>query len=230
MGTGVITTESDEEDSMTSKMKKETVKVTCSYSSIMSEKERAHAIPPHGHFRERYGRDGEALTQRPGLRGRRRNCHSRWTGPWPVLGHDLALLDDIFGVKGARSRMVLLTSDEGALIELQQCENSNSQMTPPQNLRYGHTGIHELGLLVTDIDAWVEKVRAARHKNSDRVRLAVRQHRVLFPLRQPGRQSHPVVGADGCPVLARVSRSGHERYRRRYVVITPACVGFSVYR
>ena len=74
------------------------------------------------------------------------------------------LLDDIFGVKDAKSRMVLLTSDEGALIELQQCENPKIQTTPPENLRYGHTGIHELGLLVTDIDAWFEKVRAAGYQ------------------------------------------------------------------
>ena len=75
-----------------------------------------------------------------------------------------ALLDDIFKVKGALSKMVLLTSDEGALIELQQCENPNIQKTPPENLRYGHTGFHELGLLVTDIDGWFDKVRAAGFK------------------------------------------------------------------
>ena len=72
-----------------------------------------------------------------------------------------ALLDDIFKVKGALSKMVLLTSDEGALIELQQCEKPSIQKTPPENLRYGHTGFHELGLLVTDIDGWFDKVRAA---------------------------------------------------------------------
>ena len=75
-----------------------------------------------------------------------------------------ALLDDIFKVKGARSKMVLLTSDEGALIELQECENPGIQKTPPENLRYGHTGFHELGLLVTDIDGWFEKVRTAGFK------------------------------------------------------------------
>lgn len=74
------------------------------------------------------------------------------------------LLDDIFGVKGARSRTVLLTSPEGAMIELQQPEVPKIQKTPPENLRYGHTGIHELGLLVKDIDAWFEKVRAAGYK------------------------------------------------------------------
>jgi catechol 2,3-dioxygenase-like lactoylglutathione lyase family enzyme len=52
------------------------------------------------------------------------------------------LLDDIFKVKGARSKMALLASKEGALIELQQCEVPKIQKTSPENLRYGHTGFH----------------------------------------------------------------------------------------
>ena len=68
-----------------------------------------------------------------------------------------ALLDDIFKVKGARSKMALLSSPEGALIELQECEVPAIQRTPPENLRYGHTGFHELGLLVDDIDAFLPK-------------------------------------------------------------------------
>jgi catechol 2,3-dioxygenase-like lactoylglutathione lyase family enzyme len=75
-----------------------------------------------------------------------------------------ALLDDIFKVKDARSNMVLLSSKEGALIELQQCENPHVQLTPPENLRYGHTGFHELGLAVDDIDGVFEKVRAAGYQ------------------------------------------------------------------
>jgi len=74
------------------------------------------------------------------------------------------LLDDIFKVKGARSKMALLASKEGALIELQQCEVPKIQRTPPENLRYGHTGFHELGLLVDDIDGFFAKVRAAGYQ------------------------------------------------------------------
>ena len=74
------------------------------------------------------------------------------------------LLDDIFKVTGARSKMALLSSAEGALIELQECENPAIQKTPPENLRYGHTGFHELGLLVGDIDGWFEKVRTAGYE------------------------------------------------------------------
>lgn len=74
------------------------------------------------------------------------------------------LLDDIFKVKGARSKMALLSSAEGAMIELQECETPAIQKTPPENLRYGHTGIHELGLAVDDIDFWFNKVREAGYE------------------------------------------------------------------
>jgi len=74
------------------------------------------------------------------------------------------LLDDIFKVKGAHSRMALLSSAEGAFIELQECQNPPVQKTPEENLRYGHTGIHELGLLVEGIDEWYDKIKAAGYR------------------------------------------------------------------
>lgn len=83
-------------------------------------------------------------------------------GPDTIMYPDL--LDDIFKVKGARSNMVLLSSKDGALIELQQCENPAVSLTPPENLRYSHTGFHELGLVVDDIDAVFAKVRAAGYE------------------------------------------------------------------
>jgi catechol 2,3-dioxygenase-like lactoylglutathione lyase family enzyme len=72
------------------------------------------------------------------------------------------LLDDSFGIRGARSKMAILTSEnDGSFIELQQPQNPNVQLTPPENLRYAHTGVHELGLVVENIDEMFEKVRAA---------------------------------------------------------------------
>ncbi len=73
-------------------------------------------------------------------------------------------LDDIFGVTGARSEMALLTSADGAMIELQCPEVPRIEKTPPENLRYGHTGIHELGFQVEDIDGWFDKIRAAGYR------------------------------------------------------------------
>jgi catechol 2,3-dioxygenase-like lactoylglutathione lyase family enzyme len=75
-----------------------------------------------------------------------------------------ALLDDIFKIKGAHSRMALLSSADGALIELQECLTPKIQKTPEENLRYAHTGFHELGLLVEDIDGWYAKIRAAGYR------------------------------------------------------------------
>jgi catechol 2,3-dioxygenase-like lactoylglutathione lyase family enzyme len=84
-------------------------------------------------------------------------------GPAPAPNVYLypALLDDIFKVKNARSRMAILVSAEGAIIELQQCENPAIARSPPEHQRYGHTGIHELGLLVNDIDGWFARIREA---------------------------------------------------------------------
>ncbi|BCH23435.1 VOC family protein [Mesorhizobium sp. L-8-3] len=73
-------------------------------------------------------------------------------------------LDDIFGVEGARSEMALLTSSDGAMIELQCPLVPKIERTPPQNLRYRHTGIHELGFQVEDIDGWFERIRAAGYE------------------------------------------------------------------
>lgn len=85
-------------------------------------------------------------------------------GPGPDVYMYPRLLDDIFKVEGARSQMALLMSEEGALIELQQCEVPKIERTPPEKLRYGHTGFHELGLVVDDIDAFFDKVRAAGYE------------------------------------------------------------------
>lgn len=75
-----------------------------------------------------------------------------------------ALLDEVFEAKGASSRMAILRSSGNALIELQQPVNPAIERTPPENLRYRHTGIHELGLLVDDIDYWFRRVREAGYK------------------------------------------------------------------
>lgn len=70
-------------------------------------------------------------------------------------------MDSVFGHKAAISKMVLLSSPEGALIELQQTEVPKVQKTPKKYLGYGYTGIRELALSVTDIDFWFKKVKEA---------------------------------------------------------------------
>lgn len=74
------------------------------------------------------------------------------------------LLEDTVKVRGARSKMALLSSDEGALIELQQFEVPQIRLTPPERLRHSDTGIHELGLQVENIDKLFKKIRAAGYE------------------------------------------------------------------
>lgn len=74
------------------------------------------------------------------------------------------LLDDAFQARGARSRMAILSSADGAVIELQEPQFPAVERTPPENLRYRHTGFHELGLHVDDIDGFFERVRAAGYE------------------------------------------------------------------
>lgn len=61
------------------------------------------------------------------------------TGPGPKTFMYPKLLDDIFKVRGARSKMVLLTSDEGALIE--------SQFLPPEGEKNLRNSMGEAHLL-----------------------------------------------------------------------------------
>jgi catechol 2,3-dioxygenase-like lactoylglutathione lyase family enzyme len=77
---------------------------------------------------------------------------------------DAALMDASWRVKGAQSKLAWLRSRGGAQIELLEPISPPVETTPPKNLGYHHTGIHELALLVEDIDAMFEKVRAAGYE------------------------------------------------------------------
>ena len=75
------------------------------------------------------------------------------------------VLDDIFRVKGAKSDTALLASNDGAIMELQQVIVPEMVVTPKEEREsYAHTGIHEVGLLVEDIDHWFDKIRAAGYE------------------------------------------------------------------
>jgi catechol 2,3-dioxygenase-like lactoylglutathione lyase family enzyme len=73
-------------------------------------------------------------------------------------------LDDIFKVKGSRSRMVILQSSDGTVLELQEPSTPAIERTPDEHLRYGATGISELAFAVDEIDGWFERVRAAGYE------------------------------------------------------------------
>lgn len=74
---------------------------------------------------------------------------------------DTSTLDDILGVKSAATRIVLVSDDSGATLELQQAANPFTTKAPDEYLRYGATGITELGLKVSDIDDLFKRVEAA---------------------------------------------------------------------
>jgi catechol 2,3-dioxygenase-like lactoylglutathione lyase family enzyme len=86
--------------------------------------------------------------------------------PGPTVFANAKLMNDAFEIQGARSKMALLSSPEGALIELQQPEVPAVELTPARNLRYRHSGIHELGLAVDNIDAMFDRVKAAGYKTA----------------------------------------------------------------
>ncbi|GAA4554517.1 hypothetical protein [Pseudonocardia xishanensis] len=52
------------------------------------------------------------------------------------------------------------------MIELQQPINPLVVTTPEENLRYCHTGVHELGFQVDDIDSWFERIKKAGYRHS----------------------------------------------------------------
>lgn len=77
---------------------------------------------------------------------------------------DSSTLDDILGVKDAATRIVVVADDDGATLELQQAANPHSTKAPDEYLRYGKTGIKELGIDVADIDDLFQRVKAAGHE------------------------------------------------------------------
>lgn len=74
------------------------------------------------------------------------------------------IVDALWEREGARSRSVILHSSGGSMLELQQPLAPEPVRTPPENLRYAHTGIHELALEVSGIDGWFEKVTGAGYE------------------------------------------------------------------
>ncbi|MBR9909246.1 MAG: VOC family protein [Gammaproteobacteria bacterium] len=85
--------------------------------------------------------------------------------PNPKAGFfDQQTLDDIFHVKGAKSRMVMSKSKEGTMLEMQQPTVPAVQNVPKEQLQYGFTGFHELAFTVDDIDEWYTKIKAAGYE------------------------------------------------------------------
>lgn len=79
----------------------------------------------------------------------------------PGYMFDQATLDAILDSEGARTRIAVVASAGGAVLELQQPLNPPVARADDEALRYRRTGITELALTVPDIDELFERVRAA---------------------------------------------------------------------
>jgi catechol 2,3-dioxygenase-like lactoylglutathione lyase family enzyme len=85
-------------------------------------------------------------------------------GDGPQNYFDQKTLDEIFHFKGAKSEMVILVSDEGAMIELEQPSVPQIKKTPREQRQYGYTGISEIALNVKGIEDWHQKIKSAGYE------------------------------------------------------------------
>lgn len=74
--------------------------------------------------------------------------------------------DTCYGVENVNTHLILLASEDGAVIELQEPFHPECIVTPREYLDYAHTGMQECALEVTDIESWFEKVRAAGYETT----------------------------------------------------------------
>ncbi|MBT2523370.1 VOC family protein [Arthrobacter sp. ISL-28] len=76
------------------------------------------------------------------------------------------LMDKLFGADDATSRLVLLGSPEGLLLELQQPSMPVVSLTPPEQLTYASSGIREMAIAVTGIDDWFARATAQGYRTT----------------------------------------------------------------
>lgn len=81
--------------------------------------------------------------------------------PGPTVFVHRALLDDIFKQKNAHTKVALLTSPDGARVELLQPINPAVRAGPEGAEGYGVAGIQEIAFEVDDIDALFARVKEA---------------------------------------------------------------------
>ena len=88
----------------------------------------------------------------------------------------------------------LLTSPDGAMLEVQEAHNPVVRKTPEEYNSYFVTGMRELAFRVDDIDGWFEKVKAARLPADDGCGVGFWRERALVPVLRRRRYSHPALG------------------------------------
>ena len=78
----------------------------------------------------------------------------------PTVMAPRALLEDLYKVPGATATVAVMMSPDKAMIELLEPHIPATEQTPREKLGYAHSGIHELGLVLEDIDGFFAKVKA----------------------------------------------------------------------
>jgi len=74
--------------------------------------------------------------------------------------------DDITHGKNVKSRLVLLMSDEGSMVEINEFINPRRTISSKEQLGYFTTGFKELAFQIDDIDGWFEKVQKAGYETT----------------------------------------------------------------
>ena len=74
------------------------------------------------------------------------------------------LMEDIWGMPGTRTKVALLSSPGGALLELQEALNPPIRKLPEEYHSYYYTGMREVCFYVDDIDSWYEKIEQAGYR------------------------------------------------------------------
>ena len=74
------------------------------------------------------------------------------------------LMEDIWGIKGARTKLALLSSPGGAKLELQEPISPAVNRLPDAQRTYNTTGLREVCLHVEGIDNYFERVKAAGYR------------------------------------------------------------------
>jgi catechol 2,3-dioxygenase-like lactoylglutathione lyase family enzyme len=82
----------------------------------------------------------------------------------PTVMAPRKLVEDLYKVPGASATVAIVVSKEGAMMELLQPRIPTTRATPPEMQRYADSGIHELGVVLDDIDGFFNKVRAAGYE------------------------------------------------------------------
>ncbi len=79
----------------------------------------------------------------------------------PGFMFDQPTLDAVLGAEGVSTRIAVVASPEGAVLELQQALNPPTERADPLAVGYRRSGITELALTVPDIEELFARVTAA---------------------------------------------------------------------